>query len=79
MTTLNHTNAEILEFVVKKSSKVNKQLIKKIDFPRTATIGGVVRDGKGIIALGDFKIQEGDKVVVCALSTSIKRVEKLFK
>ena len=32
----------------------------------------------GMIALGSFKIQEGDRVVVCCLLKSIKRVEKLF-
>ena len=78
LTRLNNLNAEILEFVVKPTSKVNGYLIKDLDFPRTAIIGGVIRDGKGIIALGDFKITEGDRVVVCCLPRSISRIEKLF-
>jgi trk system potassium uptake protein TrkA len=32
----------------------------------------------GMIPLGDFKIQEGDRVVVCCLLQSIKRVENFF-
>ena len=78
MTKLNNMNAELLEFKVKPTSKVCDRLIKDIDFPRSAIIGGVIRNGKGFIALGDFKIQEGDFMVVCCLPKSIKSVEKLF-
>lgn len=78
MTKLNNMNAELLEFVVKANSKVTNSKIVDIDFPRTAVVGGVIRDGKGIIALGDFKIREGDRIVVCTLPKSIKSVENLF-
>ncbi len=78
LTRLNNLNAEILEFEVKETSLVNGEIIKELNFPREASIGGVIRDGKGIIALGDFKIQEGDRVVVCCLPKAIPRIEKLF-
>ncbi|UOY07538.1 Trk system potassium transporter TrkA [Muricauda sp. SCSIO 64092] len=78
VTRLNNLNAEILEFEVKSTSVVNGEIIKELNFPREAIIGGVIRDGEGIIALGDFKITEGDKVVVCALPKAIPRIEKLF-
>jgi len=42
-------------------------------------IGGVIRQGMGKIALGNFKIIEGDKVLVCATSNAIKKVERLFR
>ncbi len=75
---LNNINAEILEFEVKPTSKVTGELIRELDFPRSATIGGVVRDGKGIIALGGFEIQAGDRVVVCCLPNAIPKIERLF-
>jgi len=75
---LNNLNAEILEFVVKPDSRVTGSVIRELDFPKSATIGGVVRDGEGIIALGGFKIQEGDRVVVCCLPNVIPRIERLF-
>ncbi|MFI1770352.1 Trk system potassium transporter TrkA [Thalassobellus citreus] len=78
MTKLNNLNAELLEFEVKGTSAICNKTIKNANFPRTAIIGGVVRNGEGMIALGDFKIEEGDRVVVCCLLQSIKRVEKLF-
>ena len=78
MTTLNNLNVEILEFVVNANSKVANYKIIDIDFPRTAIIGGVIKKGEGIIALGDYTILPGDRIVVCCLPRSIKRIESLF-
>lgn len=75
---INNLNAEILEFVVKPNSKVTDSLIRELKFPKAATIGGVVRDGEGIIALGGFEIQAGDRVVVCCLPEAIPKIERLF-
>ena len=78
LTRLNNLNAEILEFVVKSSSELNGEQIRELNFPREAIIGGVIRDNEGLIALGDFTIRQGDRVVVCCLPNAIARVEKLF-
>ena len=78
LTRLNNLNVEILEFIVKPLSQVAEKRIRDIDFPRSATIGGIIRNGEGIIALGDFKIKGGDRVVVCCLPRAIAKVEKLF-
>ncbi|WP_272021862.1 Trk system potassium transporter TrkA [Olleya namhaensis] len=78
MTKLNNMNAELLEFKVKSSSKICNKLIKDVKFPRSAIVGGVIRHGEGLIALGGFRIEEGDYIVVCCLPRSIKEVEKLF-
>lgn len=78
MTKLNNVNAEILEFLVTPNSKVCDKVVREIDFPRSAIIGGVIRDGEGMIALGGFKIRNGDRIVVCCLPQSLKKVEKLF-
>ncbi len=78
MTKLNNMNAELLEFIVQPTSEAEGKRIRDIDFPRSVTIAGVVRNGEGIIALGDFRITAGDRVVVCCLPRSIKKVEKMF-
>ncbi len=78
LTRLNNLNAEILEFEVNSGSKVCQKIIRDLDFPRSAIIGGVIREGEGIIALGDFEIREGDRVVVCCVPQSIPKIEKLF-
>jgi len=75
---LNNLNAEILEFVVKKDSRVTGTTIRELNFPKAATIGGVVRNDEGIIALGGFKIEAGDRVVVCCLPEEISKIERMF-
>lgn len=78
MAKLNNMNAELLEFIVKPSSKITDKKIKDLDFPRSAVIGGVIRNGEGLIPLGNFEIVAGDRVVVCCLPRSITKVEKMF-
>ncbi len=75
---INNLNAEILEFIVKPNSKVTGSIIRELNFPKAATIGGVLRDGEGIIALGGFEIKAGDRVVVCCLPEAIPKIERLF-
>jgi trk system potassium uptake protein TrkA len=78
MTILNDVNAEILEFKAHKNSKITHKKIKDLKIPRNAIIGGVIRNDKGVIALGDFQIQMDDKVVVCCFPKTISKVEKFF-
>ena len=59
-------------------TKVLDKKIMDLNFPLTAIIGGVIRYNEGIIALGGFKIQLGDRVLVCSKPESIKKVESLF-
>ena len=76
---LNNMDAEILEFVVSTQSKVLGKKIRDLGISRTATIGGVIRNNQGIIALGDFEILPGDRVLVCCLPKSISKIERLFR
>jgi len=78
MTKLANMNAELLEFVVKPNTKITNKIIKDLKFPRSAIFGGVIRNGEGLIPLGSFKIEAGDRVVICALPRSISEVETFF-
>lgn len=78
MTKLTNMNAELLEFVVKPNSKITDKCIKDLNFPKSAIFGGVIRDGNGLIPLGSFQIEAGDRVVVCCLPRSISEVETFF-
>jgi len=78
MTKLTNMNAELLEFVVKPKSKITNKRIKDLDFPKSAIFGGVIRNEDGLIPLGDFRIEAGDRVVVCCLPRSISEVEAFF-
>jgi trk system potassium uptake protein len=76
---LNSTDAEAVEVIAKPNSKVTQNLIKNLDFPVDAKIGGIIRNEKGFIAKGDTQIKEGDKVVIFALPSGIKKIDKFFK
>jgi trk system potassium uptake protein TrkA len=53
-------------------------MIKDINFPKDANIGGVIRGKESIIASGTTQIQPNDKVVVFTLPSAIRKIEKLF-
>lgn len=76
---LTGADAEVFEFIVQEGTKITGGLIKDIDFPDGAIIGGVVRKDQGFIAKGDTQIYPNDKVVVFSLPSAIKKVDKFFK
>lgn len=75
---LSGIDAEVLEFVVKPGAYVTRRPINRIDIPKGSIIGGIVRGMQSFIAVGDFQIQEGDKVVIFALPEAISKVQDLF-
>jgi len=79
LSTIEGIDAEILEYVVQPDSKVTKKAIKDLNFPKEAIIGGIVRGEESIIAVGDTKILNGDKVVVFSLPGGVKKTENFFK
>jgi trk system potassium uptake protein TrkA len=69
----------VVELVAESDSEITKDALKNLKLPQNITIGGLVRDGKGIVAVGDTQIQNGDRVTVFCGEDTIKKVEKLFK
>jgi len=75
---LHNIDAEVFEFEVKQGAKVTEHTIKDLRFPREAVFGGVIRNKKAMMAIGDMQIQTGDKVIVFCLPEAIHTVERLF-
>ena len=75
---LSGIDAEVLEFVVKPGAYVTTQPIHKINVPKGSIIGGIVRGMESYIAVGNFQIKEGDKVVIFALPGAISKIQALF-
>ena len=73
------TDAEVLEYTAAPDSKVTKGLLKDIQFPRNAIIGGVIRGSDSFIAVGDTRIEPYDRVAVFALPEAVKEVDRFFK
>ena len=73
------TDAEVLEYTAAPGSKITKSILKDIDFPANAIIGGVIRGGESFIAVGHSRIEAYDRVAVFALPDAVKEVDKMFK
>ncbi len=76
--TLTSADAEVVEFVAKKGSKITKSKIKDIRLPDQVNIGGYVRKGEGFIVNGNSQIEQDDHVIVFCVSSAIRKVEKFF-
>jgi len=79
ITGIHGVEAEVLEYVVNDDCAIVDQMLKELDFPKDAIIGGVVRHGQGYIAMGDFKFKPQDRVVVLSKKEGLSEVEKFFK
>lgn len=75
---LKGVEANVFEFLVREKAPATKKPVNRLRIPDGAKIGGVIRQEKGHMAVGDFQIQPGDKVVVFALPSAFWEVEKLF-
>ena len=73
------TDAEVLEYTVPPGSAITKGALKDLTFPKDAVIGGIIRGSESRIAVGSTTIEAYDRVVVFALPTSVKDVDKFFK
>ncbi len=71
-------NADVAEFVVKPQARVTQKLVKDLGLPAGVTIGGLVRNGVGMLVSGMTQIKEGDSVVVFCRSMLIKKLDKFF-
>lgn len=79
ITSIHGVDAEILEFEVGENAKILKNQLRHLDFPRTAIVGGVIRQGKGITVRGNFEFEAKDRVVVLSKPECIRKVEGFFK
>ena len=72
-------DADVAEFVPAEGSKITRKPVKELGLPHGITIGGLVRDEKGMLVSGNTQIQPGDSVVVFTHQIDLKNLEKLFK
>ena len=75
---LTFANADVAEFKVKEGSRITQKAIKDMGLPKGITIGGMIRNGEGMLVTGNIIIQPGDHVVVFCLEKMIKKAEKFF-
>jgi trk system potassium uptake protein TrkA len=73
------TNAEVLEYIVAPDTAITKKMLKNMNFPKGAIIGGIIRGNQSFIAVGDTQIQAYDRVAVFSLPEVVKEVDQFFK
>lgn len=72
-------NADVAEFTAAKGSKVTRHPVKDLGLPKGVTIGGLLRNGQGMLVSGNTQIEAGDSVMVFSYNVNLHKVEKLFK
>lgn len=75
---LTYADAEIVEMIASERSKVTKTKVKELNLPKEITLGGLVRNGRGMMVTGETQILPDDIVIVFFLGTAIKKLEKYF-
>ena len=72
-------DSDVAEFIAAEGSKVTKRMVKDLGLPFGVTIGGLVREGQGILVNGNTQILPGDSVMVFCHEQNLKKLEKFFK
>ena len=71
-------DAEVADLIAQEGSRITQKPVMELALPKGIALGGLVRDGKGLIVTGRTQIQPGDHVVVVCMNEQIAKVEKLF-
>lgn len=72
-------HAEIIRLTAHDGSKIVSKPIFQLTLPKEITIGGLIRDGKGMLVEGHTQIEPGDQVIVFCHIGALPKVEKLFR
>ena len=72
-------DSEVAEFTAAEDSKVTKKPVKDLGLPFGVTIGGLVRNGKGMLVNGNSQIKAGDSVMVFCHEQKLNNIENYFK
>ncbi|MBR6282849.1 MAG: Trk system potassium transporter TrkA, partial [Muribaculaceae bacterium] len=71
-------NADVAEFTARQGSRITRNKVRDLGLPPEAELGGLVRNGKGLLINGSTMIEAGDIVVVFCHGIDISRIEKYF-
>lgn len=75
---LREIEAEVVEVVIEKQSKLIDQRLADIDFPEGAIIGTIIRDEEAIFASGHVPLKVNDRLLVFYLPTVESKIRQLF-
>lgn len=79
MRSLMMVDSDVVELLASEGSKVTKYPVKELGLPFGVAIGGLVRNGEGILVNGNTQIQAGDSVMVFCHKNQLVKIERYFK
>ena len=71
--------AEVIEAQVLSTSSISGRLIREVDFPEGALVCAIKRGAEVIRPRGTTRMQEGDLVMIFAMSDDVPEVERLLQ
>jgi len=72
-------DADVAEFDVVEGALVTREPVMKLKLPKGIALGGLVRNGEGILINGSTQIQAGDRVVVFSRTALFRELDRYFK
>ena len=72
-------DSEVAEFTASPDSRVTKRAVKDLGLRFGVTIGGLVRNGVGMLVNGNSRIEAGDAVMVFCHEAKLQSLDKYFK
>lgn len=79
MKSLTIAAADVAEIKVPEGARITRRPIKEQGLPATVNLGGLVREGKGMLINGNTIIQPGDTVVAFCLQGEVRKLDRFFK
>jgi len=79
ITLLEHGQAEVIELLASKGSRVTGTPLKRLNLPRGALLACIVSGGEARVPSGHDQIRDGDLVVVVATAAARTAIERLFR
>ncbi len=79
LTVLEEGQADVLEFLVAKGSRVAGVALQRLNLPRGCIIGAIIKDDKVVVPRGSDTIEPDDAVVVLTTRAARSSVERLFR
>ncbi len=75
---LHNLPGELLDVVIREKSKVAFKMIRDIKMPRDAIVATALRGQEVLPATGDLKLSPGDRLLIFARPSAIKKIQSMF-
>lgn len=72
-------NAEVAEIEIREGSRIARHKVSELNIPKEMTVGGMIRDGRGMLVDGNTELKPGDRMLVIFQAGALEKVMKFFR